>query len=104
MEAIWMKAVEDRNNTRTVILRGHNNFQFGESQPLFNAGIPMIGLIPIPDYLLVDSIDREMDKFDVNLMHEQVGSLLKALQLMDRIETSELGTADKYSFFLGRTK
>lgn len=104
MEAIWMKAVEDRNNTRTVILRGHNNFQFGESQPLFNAGIPMIGLIPMPDYLLVDSADREMDKFDVNPMHEQVGSLLKALQLIDRIETTELGKADRYSFFLGRTK
>ncbi|WP_341347872.1 PA domain-containing protein [Paenibacillus sp. FSL H3-0469] len=104
MEAIWKKAVEDRSNTRTVILRGHNKFQFGESQPLFNAGIPMIGLIPMPDYLLVDSADREMDKFDVNLMHEQVGSLLKALQLMDRTETTELGTADRYSFFLGRTK
>ncbi|MEK3905301.1 M28 family metallopeptidase [Paenibacillus sp. FSL R7-0179] len=104
MEAIWMKAVEDRKNTRTVMLRGHNNFQFGESQPLFNAGIPMIGLIPIPDYLLVDSADREMDKFDVNLMHEQVGSLLRALQLMDGIETTELGMADRYSFFLGRTK
>lgn len=104
MKAIWMRAVEDRKNTRTVILRGHNNFQFGESQPLFNAGIPMIGLIPIPDYLLVDSADREMDKFDVNLMHEQVGSLLRALQLMDRTETTELGTADKYSFFFGRSK
>ncbi|MEK5031629.1 hypothetical protein MKY96_09300 [Paenibacillus sp. FSL R7-0302] len=104
MEAIWMKAVEDRSNTRTVILRGHNKFQFGESQPLFNAGIPMIGLIPMPDYLLVDSANREMDKFDVNLMREQVGSLLKALQLIDRTETTELGAADRYSFFFGRTK
>ncbi|MEK4006013.1 hypothetical protein [Paenibacillus sp. FSL H3-0333] len=103
MEAIWKKAVEDRSNTRTVILRGHNKFQFGESQPLFNAGIPMIGLIPMPDYLLVDSVDREMDKFDVNLMHEQVGSLLKAIQLIDRTETTELGKADRYSFFFGRT-
>lgn len=101
MEAIWMKAVEDRSNTRTVILRGHNKFQFGESQPLFNAGIPMIGLIPMPDYLLVDSANREMDKFDVNLMREQVGSLLKALQLIDRTETTELGAADRYSFSLG---
>ncbi len=103
MSAIWKRALADRHNTRTVMLRGHNKFQFGESQPLFNARIPMIGLIPMPDYLLVDRPDRAMDKFDIDLMHEQVGSLLKALQMIDHTATTQLGKADRYSFFVGNT-
>ncbi|OBZ12071.1 hypothetical protein A8L34_17355 [Bacillus sp. FJAT-27264] len=104
MAAIWQKAVEQRDDARTVILRGHNKFEFGESQPLFDAGIPVLGFIPMPDYLLTDSENREMDKFDVKLMHSQIVSLLKAVKLVDGTETDELGVSDGYSFFYGRTK
>lgn len=104
LSTIWLRAVEDRKNTRTVLLRGHNKFEFGESQPLFEAGIPVIGLIPMPDYLMVNSKNREMDKFNIGLMHEQIKSLLKAAVILDRTPTSQLGRADRYSFFLGRSK
>ncbi|TVX91530.1 Zn-dependent exopeptidase M28 [Cohnella terricola] len=104
MGAIWLKAVEEKSRTRTVVLRGHNRFQFGESQPLFEAGIPVIGFIPMPDYLLVDRESREMDKFDVKLMREQIVSLLKAVKLVDATETDELGKSDSYSYFYGRTR
>ncbi|BCJ93888.1 hypothetical protein acsn021_14570 [Anaerocolumna cellulosilytica] len=104
MEAIWLKAIQDRRTTRTVFLRGHNKFEFGESQPLFEAGIPVIGLIPMPDYLMTDSQNREMDKFDITLMHEQIESLLKAAIIIDNTSTAQLGKADKYSFFYGKTK
>jgi len=104
MGAIWRKAIEDRDHTRTVLLRGHNRFQFGESQPLFDEGIPVIGFIPMPDYLMVDSEHREMDKFDVELMRAQIVSLLKAVKLVDATETTKLGKSDGYSFFYGRTK
>ncbi|MFC3747610.1 hypothetical protein [Paenibacillus sp. GCM10012306] len=104
MAAIWQKAVEQRENARTVILRGHNKFEFGESQPLFEAGIPVLGFIPMPDYLLMNSENREMDKFDVKLMHSQIVSLLKAVKLVDETEADKLGVSDGYSFFYGRTK
>ncbi len=104
METIWLKAVEHRSATRTVILRGHNMLEFGESQPLFEAGIPVIGFIPMPDYLTVNSENREMDKFDLDLMHAQVESLLKAVNLVDGTPTEELGKVDGYSFFYGRTQ
>ncbi|MFE4710310.1 hypothetical protein ACFRAM_05495 [Paenibacillus sp. NPDC056722] len=104
MAAIWKKAVEQRDDARTVILRGHNKFEFGESQPLFEAGIPLLGFIPMPDYLLTDSENREMDKFDVKLMHEQIVSLLKAVKLVDGTETTKLGVSDGYSFFYGRIR
>ncbi|MFF2018482.1 hypothetical protein [Paenibacillus sp. NPDC058177] len=104
MAAIWQKAVEQRGDARTVILRGHNKFEFGESQPLFEAGIPLLGFIPMPDYLLTDSENREMDKFDVKLMHSQIVSLLKAVKLVDGTETGKLGVSDGYSFFYGRIR
>ncbi|OMD40319.1 hypothetical protein [Paenibacillus odorifer] len=104
MAAIWLKAIEKTDSTRTVLLRGHNKFEFGESQPLFEAGIPVIAFIPMPDYLLVDSDNREMDKFDAKLMHTQIVSLLKAVKLVDGTETTKLGKSDGYSFFYGRTK
>ena len=104
MGAIWKKAIEDRSVTRTVTLRGHNKFEFGESQPLFEAGIPVIGLIQMPDYLTVNSEDREMEKFNVSLMREQVESLLKATIIVDETQRKQLGKSDGYSFFYGRTR
>lgn len=104
MAAIWQRANEQRIRARTVILRGHNGFEFGESQPLFEAGIPVLGFIPMPDYLLTDRVSRETDKFDVKLMHEQVVSLLKAVMLVDQTETDKLGKPDGYSYFYGRTR
>jgi hypothetical protein len=103
MEAIWMKTIEDRKKTRTVLLRGHNKFEFGESQPLFEAGIPLIGLIQMPDYLTVNSKNREMDKFNVHLMRDQVQSLLKATLMIDSMPAGQLGKGERYSFFIGRT-
>lgn len=103
MGKIWEKAVKDRSLTRTVTLRGHNKFEFGESQPLFEAGIPVIGLIQMPEYLMVNNKDREMDKFNVSLMREQVKSLLKAIIMVDKTPKKQLGKSDGYSFFYGRT-
>jgi hypothetical protein len=102
MEVIWQKAIEGRSLLRTITLRGHNKFQFGESQPLFEAGIPVIGLIQMPDYLMTNSKNREMEKFNVRLMREQVESLLKATIAVDETPRSQLGKSDRYSFLYGR--
>ncbi|BCN31652.1 zinc-binding metallopeptidase family protein [Anaeromicropila herbilytica] len=104
MESIWKKAIEGRSMIRTVTLRGHNKFEFGESQPLFEARIPVIGLIQMPDYLMVNSESREMDRFNVSLMRQQIESLLKATLIVDKTPSEELGRSDKYSLFYGRTK
>ncbi|PXV89536.1 PA domain-containing protein [Lachnotalea glycerini] len=103
MEAIWRKAIEERETVRTVTLRGHNRFEFGESQPLLEAGIPLIGLVASPDYLMADSENREMDKFNITLMREQIESLLKATIMVDDTPTNQLGKAEGYSYLIGRT-
>lgn len=104
MERIWEKAIEGRSLLRTLTLKGHNKFQFGESQPFLEAGIPAIGLIQMPDYLMTDSVNREIEKFNVTLMRQQVKSLLKALILIDETPKDELGKSEGYSFFFGKTK
>ena len=101
MEAIWREANASRTRTRSTIVRGHNGFNFGESQPLLEADIPMVGFLTMPDYLLVDSESREMDKFDIDLMHEQTLSLLKALLLIDGTPTELFGHNDPYSYLIG---
>ena len=104
MGEIWKKAIKGRTLTRTVTLRGHNRFEFGESQPLFEAGIPVIGLIQMPDYLMVNSKNREMDKLNISLMKEQIESLIKATLIVDKTPGRLLGKSDGYSYLLGRTK
>jgi len=104
MGEIWKMATKDRIQIRTVALRGHNKFEFGESQPFFEAGIPVLGLIQMPDYLMVNSVDREMDKFSVSLMREQLESLIQAALIIDETPREPLGKSDGYSFFLGRTR
>lgn len=104
MREIWKMATKDRMQIRTVALRGHNKFEFGESQPLFEAGIPVLGLIQMPDYLMVNSVDREMDKFSISLMREQLESLIKAVLIIDETPKEQLGRSDGYSYFLGRTR
>lgn len=102
MGAIWKKAIANRSMTRTVMLRGHNKFEFGESQPMFEAGIPVIGLIQMPDYLMVSSNDIEIQKFNVSLMREQLESLIGAIIIVDKTPREQLGKSDGYSFFFGR--
>ncbi|MNW03634.1 hypothetical protein D3C71_1995950 [compost metagenome] len=58
----------------------------------------------MPDYLLTNSKNREMDKFDVTLMHNQVKSLLKAALILDDLPKEQLGVGDGYSYFWGNTK
>jgi len=102
MQKVWMHAIEHRKINRTVFLKGHNKFQFGESQPLFEEKIPVIGFIPMPDYLLTNSKTREIDKFNVDLMAEQLQSCLIALMLLDKSSSKEIGTGRNYTYFLGK--
>ena len=53
---------------------------------------------------MTDSQNREMDKFNIALMHNQVESMVKAGIIIDNTSTVQLGRVDKYSYFYGKTK
>lgn len=97
MDDIYMEFARQRENVKTMTLRGHNFLHFGEGQPLFNVGIPEIALVTAPDYLCVESENHEMDKFSIDLMYDQTATFEKAILKLDSLETKEIGVCDDYS-------
>lgn len=97
---IYLKALEGRKNVRSICLRPHNKIHFGEGQPLFDAGIPDIALVPGPNYLCVVSKSGEIEKFNFELMYEQIITFIKVILMLNGTESSELGESDKYSFLI----
>jgi hypothetical protein len=97
MDDIYFKSLDGRTKVRTLTLRGHNFLHFGEGQPLFNCEIPEIALVTAPDCLCVISENNEMDKFDAELMRQQIISFIKMAEIIDTLTTEEIGLCDGYS-------
>ena len=97
MDDIYFSALEGRTRVRTLTLRGHNFLHFGEGQPLFNVHIPEIALVTAPDSLCVVSDSDEMEKFDENLMLEQIQTFLNCLSMIDDMPAEAIGPCERYS-------
>jgi len=106
MDKIYYEAIKDRTLIRTMTLRGHNTMHFGEGQPLSKKHIPEIALVTAPDYLCsVDPTGNEhMDKFNLDLMYEQVQTFINCVNIIDTKTKKEIGKSQAYSFGLGRLK
>ncbi len=106
VDAIYYEACKDRTLIRTMTLRGHNMLHFGEGQPLFNKHIPEIALVTAPDYLCaVDPTgNHHMDKFNLDLMYEQIQTFIKCVEIIDTKTKKELGKPQGYSLGLGKLK
>ncbi len=98
VDELYIDAVKDRKNVRTMTLRGHNFLHFGEGQNFFTMGVPEISLVPAPYYLCVVSDTHEMEKFDIDLMTEQTETFAKLIERIEKISAKELGRSDFYSF------
>ncbi len=97
LDDIYFDSLDERTKVYTLTLRGHNFLHFGEGQPLFNCGIPEIALVTAPDCLCVISENDEMDKFDAELMYEQIVSFIKMALMIEELSTDEIGPCDNYS-------
>ena len=106
MDAVYYEAVKGRDRLRTMTLRGHNTMHFGEGQPLSKKGIPEIALVTAPDYLC--SVDytggSHMDKFDIDLMYEQIHTFVRCVEILDGMTKKEIGRSQPYTVGLGRLK
>src|SRR5262245_64598555 len=72
---------------RASVVNPVNGGWLGEGSSLSRAGIPTIGYIPQPNYLLAGPPDGCIDKLSPELMHSQIqvfAKLLHALQGQDR--------------------
>jgi hypothetical protein len=62
----------------------------GEAGALSRAGVPAIGYIPIPSYLLVGPADGCLEKLDKKLLYAQLEVLTKVVLTMDGMSAAEL--------------
>jgi hypothetical protein len=62
----------------------------GEGGTLSRAGIPTIGYIPIPSYLLAGPQNGCIEKLSPTFMHEQIEVLARVVHMMDRMLATEL--------------
>lgn len=103
MDKLYIDAVKDRKTVRTMTLRGHNVLHFGEGQNFFTMRIPEISLVPAPYYLCVVSDSHEMEKFDIDLMHEQTETFAKLIEKLECVSARELGKSQFYSIFKAKS-
>lgn len=97
VDKLYIDAVKNRKNVRTMTLRGHNALHFGEGQNFFTMGIPEISLVPAPYYLCVISDSAETEKFDAELMAEQTQTFADLIEKIEGIEGKAFGRSDFYS-------
>lgn len=106
LDKLYYEAASERTLLRTMTLRGHNTMHFGEGQPLSKKGIPEIALVTAPDYLC--SVDRtggaHMDKFNLELMYQQLHTFARCIMLLDGKSKKEIGRSQPYSLGIGRLK
>lgn len=56
---------------------------FGEGRPLARAGVPTLGFLPAPSYLLASPPSGDLEKLDPDLMHGQIAMLAALLDRLD---------------------
>ncbi len=67
---------------RAAVVNPVNGGWLGEGSSLSRAGIPTIGYIPQPNYLLAGAADGCIDKLDPALMHSQIEVFAKLLHAL----------------------
>jgi hypothetical protein len=85
-------AVIKEDLPRTALMRPPA--QFGVGGPFYQAGLPEIGAIAGPEYLLTISDNGEMDKFDERLAAKQIAFLADLTLAIDPVSREELRQGD----------
>jgi len=99
----WSVAITPNTSTGTIMvdaLKGSldraaavnpvNGGWLGEGGGLSRAGIPTIGYIPQPNYLLAGPADGCIDKLSPELMHSQIEVFAKVVHAMDAMSAGQL--------------
>ncbi len=78
------------DNRAIVVIPTPTGTYNGEGGALSRAGVPTIGYIPIPSYLLAGPNDGCIDKLSKTLLYQQLEVLAKAVHTMDRMSAADL--------------
>jgi hypothetical protein len=75
---------------RAAAVNPVNGGWLGEGSSLSRAGIPTIGYIPQPNYLLAGPADGCIDKLSAELMYSQIQVFVKLIHAIDRMDRAAL--------------
>jgi hypothetical protein len=75
---------------RAAVVNPVNGGWLGEGGSLSRAGVPTIGYIPQPNYLLAGPADGCIDKLSPELLHSQIEVFAKVLHTMDSMGAAQL--------------
>lgn len=82
MGSIYCDAVAGRTKIRSVTLKP-GKFYFGEGEPLYQAEIPTISLVPAPWYLYSEASNGHIEKIDRDLMFQQIETFVHIIDRLD---------------------
>jgi len=77
-------------DNRVIAVNPFRHRYTGESGGVIEAGIPTIGIMPVPSYLLKDSPGRSIEKIDPRLFRVQLENATRMLRRMDRLSREQL--------------
>ncbi len=86
---IVLASAKGTSDRRVAVVQANENFT-GEGRWPARAGIPTIGYIPLPDYLLAAAADGCIGKLSPSLMYGQIQALAKVVHAMDGLPAAAL--------------
>ena len=93
MAGALLDALHGSGNTRTGVVNPVKGGFLGEGSALSRAGVPTIGYIPQPNYLLAGPADGCIDKLSAPVMHAQIQVFAKTIHNVDAMSAAALKKA-----------
>src|SRR5262249_1646856 len=85
-----VEALQGGRNKKTAVVNPVNGGWLGEGGGLSRAGIPTIGYIPQPNYLLAGPADGCIEKLSAERLPAEIEMFGKVLHKMDTMSAEEL--------------
>jgi hypothetical protein len=87
---LMIEALQGSADRRTAVVNPVHGGWIGEGGSLARAGVPTIGYIPQPNYLLAGPANGCIEKLSPELLHAQIEVFAKTIHLMDKMSAAEL--------------
>ena len=87
---ILVDALQGSSNQKTAVVNPVNGGWLGEGAGLARAGVPTIGYIPQPNYLLAGPADGCIEKLSPERLHAEIGVFAKVIHTMDSMSAADL--------------
>jgi hypothetical protein len=91
---ILVEALEGSADRKTAVVNPVHGGWLGEGGSLARAGVPTIGYIPQPNYLLAGPANGCIEKLSAERLHSEIEVFAKVIHKMDTVPAAELKRRD----------